>query len=125
MKLLTVDDSAMMRKIIADASEVIGFEALEAENGEQALKLLETEWKNISLILLDWNMPGMNGLEVLKELKKDSRFSAIPVMMVTTESERIRVVQAIQLGAANYLSKPFVPEDLITKIMQSLGMGLD
>ena len=125
MKLLTVDDSAMMRKIIADASEVLGFEALEAENGEKALEILEAEWQDISLVLLDWNMPVMNGLDVLKKIKADRRMAGIPVMMVTTESERKNIIKAIQEGASSYLSKPFVPEDLITKIMQSVDMDFE
>jgi two-component system, chemotaxis family, chemotaxis protein CheY len=123
MKLLTVDDSAMMRKIIADAAAVTGFDVLEAENGDRALALLKAEAKDIAIILLDWNMPGMNGLELLRKIKSDKKTAKIPVMMVTTESERANVVQAIQAGAANYLAKPFAQEDLITKIMQTIGAG--
>lgn len=119
MKLLTVDDSAMVRKIIANAGATMGLDVLEAENGEQALKVLKKEWADISLILLDWNMPGMNGLDVLKKIKANERFAGIPVMMVTTESERECVLLAIQEGAANYLSKPFAIEDLIAKIMKT------
>ena len=123
MKLLTVDDSAMMRKIIANAGEVIGFESIGAGTGEEALEILETHADEISLILLDWNMPGMSGIEVLKKLKSDERWKEIPVMMVTTDSERDNIVEAIQVGAANYLAKPFAPEDLISKMMQSIGQG--
>lgn len=124
MKLLTVDDSAMVRKIISDAAAVIGFEALEAATGEEAMQILQKEGNNVSLVLLDWNMPGMNGLEVLQKIKADPVINKIPVMMVTTESERKNIIKAIQQGASNYLSKPFAPEDLITKMMNSLGMEL-
>jgi len=123
MKLLTVDDSAMMRKIVADAAAVTGFDVLEAENGDEALKILDAEAKDIAIVLLDWNMPGMNGLEVLKKIKSNKRIAKIPVMMVTTESERANILKAIQAGAANYLAKPFAMEDLITKIMQTVGAG--
>ncbi|NCC50995.1 MAG: response regulator [Spartobacteria bacterium] len=124
MKMLTVDDSAMMRKIIADAGEVIGFECMGAGTGEEALSLLEQQEHKFDLILLDWNMPGMSGIEVLRKLKADERWKDIPVMMVTTDSEREKIIEAIQVGATNYLAKPFAPEDLISKMMQSVGQGL-
>jgi len=123
MKLLTVDDSAMMRKIIADAGEVIGFEAVGAASGMEALEVLEQQGGEISLILLDWNMPGMTGIELLRKIKADERWKNIPTMMVTTDSEREKIVEAIQVGATNYLAKPFAPEDLIAKMMQSIGQG--
>jgi two-component system chemotaxis response regulator CheY len=68
-------------------------------------------------------MPLLNGLEVLKRLKADTRFKTIPVMMVTTEVERAKVIEAISAGAKNYVMKPFSHEDLMAKIMQSLGRG--
>ncbi len=123
MKILTVDDSATMRKIIAGAAGVMGVETLGAPNGEEALKILEQSGADIGLILLDVNMPVMNGLEALKRIKADPRWSGIPVMMVTSESEREKVIEAIEAGASSYLAKPFAPEDLIKKIMQNLGQG--
>ena len=121
MKILTVDDSATMRRIIAGAASVMGIETLGAGNGLEALKILEKEGDSISLILLDVNMPEMNGIEALKRIKADPRWSKIPVMMVTSESERAHVIEAIQSGASSYLAKPFAPEDLIKKIMQNVG----
>ena len=121
MKILTVDDSATMRRIIAGAASVMGIETLGAGNGLEALKILEKEGDSISLILLDVNMPGMDGIEALKRIKADPRWSKIPVMMVTSESERAHVIEAIQSGASSYLAKPFAPEDLIKKIMQNVG----
>ena len=123
MKLLTVDDSAVMRRIIADGAAVAGFDVLEAANGEAALDILSREAAEVAVILLDWNMPGLNGLETLKRIKADPRTAEIPVMMVTTESDRKSIVRAVQAGAANYLAKPFAAEDLITKIMQTVGEG--
>ena len=121
MKILTVDDSATMRRIIAGAASVMGIETLGAGNGLEALKILEKEGDSISLVLLDVNMPEMNGIEALKRIKADPRWSKIPVMMVTSESERAHVIEAIQSGASSYLAKPFAPEDLIKKIMQNVG----
>jgi len=72
---------------------------------------------------LDWNMPGMNGYECLVALKKHPEFQTIPVMMVTTESEKDNIVKAIQAGAAHYMTKPFTIEELIKKIMECLGIG--
>jgi two-component system, chemotaxis family, chemotaxis protein CheY len=124
MKILSADDSVMIRKVIKNAVEVLGFGFLEARDGQEALDVLENEFSDIGLILLDWNMPRLNGLDVLKKVKADERFKAIPVMMVTTEIERAKVVEAISCGAKNYVMKPFSHEDLMAKIMQSIGMGV-
>ena len=124
MKILTVDDSLTMRRLIANAASVMEVETQGAAGGEEALQILEKEPGGFSMILLDVNMPGMSGLELLKKIKADARWSAIPVMMVTNESERKTVVEAIQAGAVSYLAKPFAPVDLVKKIAQSLGQGL-
>lgn len=121
MKILSVDDSGVVRKIIRTAIAVLGYEFTEAEDGEGAFVVLEEEHSNIDLILLDWNMPGMNGYEVLQKLKADERFRRIPVMMVTTESEKSNVALAVRAGAVNYLTKPFSSEDLLVKIMECVG----
>ncbi|MDD3050404.1 MAG: response regulator [Candidatus Cloacimonetes bacterium] len=123
MKILTIDDSRMIRLIIVNTVRSLGYETLEAANADIALEIIEANYKDISLILLDWNMPGMNGFELLKILKSHEKYSSIPVMMVTTEGERKNVVKAIQSGADNYLTKPFTPEDLSTKIVECLGMS--
>ncbi len=123
MNILSVDDSAIVRKIIRGAVEVLDGNLLEAASGMEAMDVLNKEYKNIDLILLDWNMPGLTGLEVLERLKADKRFRSIPVMMVTTESERENIVKAIQAGATHYLVKPFTIEELIKRIMESLGRG--
>jgi len=113
----------MIRLIIVNTVRSLGYETLEAANADIALEIIEANYKDISLILLDWNMPGMNGFELLKILKSHEKYSSIPVMMVTTEGERKNVVKAIQSGADNYLTKPFTPEDLSTKIVECLGMS--
>lgn len=120
--ILSVDDSVMIRKIIGGTIRSLGYEFLEAENGLKGLEVLSEQANNIVLILLDWNMPLMNGYEFLEVVKKNSKYSSIPIMMLTTESEGSNVIKAIQAGAINYLTKPFTPEDLSVKIMECLGM---
>lgn len=123
MNILSVDDSAIVRKIISGAVEVLDGNLLEASDGIEALEIMEKEYINIDLVLLDWNMPRLNGIAVLKKLKADKRFRTIPVMMVTTESERENIVKAIQEGAVHYLIKPFTIEELVKRIIESLGKG--
>lgn len=123
MKILSVDDSAIVRKIIRGAVEVLGHNLLEASDGLEGMEVLEKNAEEIGLILLDWNMPGMNGLELLKKIKSNERYNTIPVMMVTTESEKENIVKAIKAGAVHYVVKPFTMEELIKKMMESLGRG--
>jgi len=122
-KVLSVDDSGVMRRIIGRAVEVLGYGFLEASNGVEALEILAQNHQDIALIILDVNMPEMDGFEVLARLKADPITKPIPVMMLTTESERGKIIQAIQAGAVNYICKPFQQEDLAVKIAQSLGDG--
>ncbi len=123
MKILCVDDSLVMLRIISDAAAVIGAETVTARNGTLALKVLEEQAEDINMILLDWNMPGMTGLELLQKVKTDDRWKEIPVMMVTSEGNPDNVKKALMAGATNYLVKPFAQEDLESKIMQCLGQG--
>ncbi|MBI4857326.1 MAG: response regulator [Acetobacterium woodii] len=120
MKMLTIDDSAVVRKIIAAAVVALGHECLEAESAQDALSLLEGPEK-IELIFLDWNMPGMNGLEFLKTIKKNDQFKHIPVVMVTTENMPESVIEAVKAGVTHYITKPFSIEELMKKIIESLG----
>jgi two-component system, chemotaxis family, chemotaxis protein CheY len=123
VKVLSVDDSSIMRKIIRSALDRLGYEVLEAENGIKALEVLQQHYGDIVLILLDWNMPTMDGFTTLEEIKKDSRFQQIPVMMVTTEAERSNAIKALKAGASHYVTKPFSQEDLLKSVMECLGMG--
>ena len=122
-KILSVDDSSIIRKIIRSSVEVLSYSLIEASSGDEALSMLVKEHESIKLILLDWNMPGMNGLEFLKIIKKDNVYRNIPVMMVTTEGEKENIVKAVQAGVANYLLKPFTSEELTKKVMQCVGRG--
>lgn len=123
MKILSVDDSAIVRKIIRGAVEVLNYDLLEASDGLEGKEVLQNHYEDIGLILLDWNMPGMNGMELLMEIKKEPKYSSIPVMMVTTESEKENIVRAIKAGAVHYVVKPFTMEELIKKILECLGQG--
>lgn len=117
-KILSIDDSVMMRKIIKSPVEALGYELLEASEGTNGLQVLSKEAENIALILLDWNMPGMNGLEFLQTVKKNVLYHSIPIIMVTTEAEKENIVKAVQQGVNNYILKPFTNEELTKKINQ-------
>lgn len=120
MKILSADDSSMIRRVIKGAVEMVGHELVEARDGKEALEVLDKH-PDIGLILLDWNMPNLDGLSVLKAVKADERYKAIPVVMVTTEVEKSKVVEAIKAGAKNYVMKPFSQSDLVSKIMETIS----
>jgi two-component system chemotaxis response regulator CheY len=122
-KVLSVDDSGVMRRIIGRTVDVLGYGFLEAANGLEALEVIARNHEDIALIILDVNMPEMDGFELLRRVKADPVYKPIPVMMLTTESERSRIIEAIQAGAVNYICKPFQQEDLTVKIAESLGEG--
>ncbi len=115
IKVLVVDDSKAIRQIEKKYLEEMGFEVLEAENGEEALKVLKKN-PDIRLILLDWHMPVMNGYDFLVKMRSNPEWSDIKVMMVTTENQQKSVIDAIMAGANEYLMKPFDKEMLETKI---------
>jgi len=120
MRALVVDDSRSMRTIILKQLKELGFEVHEAENGQEAMSRLH-EVKNIHLVLLDWNMPEMDGLEVLSLIRAEPAYKEVRVMMVTTESEMSRLATALEAGASEYLMKPFDREALLEKLIL-LGM---
>jgi len=122
MKIMTVDDSNTIRSFIKQAIGVLGYDVVEASNGKEGLEVLEKN-PDVDLVLLDWNMPEMDGLAMLKVMKADDRFADIPVTMVTTEVERDKVINAVMAGAKNYVMKPFTEEELVSKIMESLGIN--
>jgi two-component system chemotaxis response regulator CheY len=114
-KILTVDDMATMRKIIKSILAQLGYKNVdEAENGVDALMKLKQQ--KYDLVLLDWNMPEMEGITMLKEMRKDPQLKDIPVIMVTAEAKKENVLQAIQAGANNYIVKPFKAETLKEKM---------
>ena len=115
MKVLVVDDFATMRKIVRNILKQIGFEDItEAEDGNAALRILKNE--KIGLVVTDWNMPNMSGLELLQEMRRDGQTQNTPVLMVTAEGLKENVMEAVKAGVNNYVVKPFTAEVLQEKI---------
>jgi two-component system chemotaxis response regulator CheY len=111
MKVLVVDDFATMRKIIKNVLKQINVESvLEAENGKHALTVLKGD--TVDLIISDWIMPEMTGIEFLKACKQDEAIKKIPFIMVTAEAQKDNIMEAIKSGVDNYIVKPFTPEKL-------------
>ncbi len=124
--ILIVDDSGPMRGVIKKVIRSSGFNVgnfFEAANGTEALDVINEEW--LDIVLTDYNMPGMNGLELLEAMKKNELFSSIPVVMVTTEGSDERVEEFIQKGAMEYVKKPFTPQEIKEKLNRILGEPTD
>jgi two-component system chemotaxis response regulator CheY len=116
MKVMLVDDSVTMRRIQKTQIQGLGInDIIEAGDGEEASRKLQ-ENMPLDLILLDWNMPVMDGLTFLKKVRADASFKNVKIIMCTSESEKTRVVEALKAGANNYLVKPFTPEALKEKL---------
>jgi two-component system chemotaxis response regulator CheY len=116
-KVLVVDEVMAMRKLIRNVLKEIGFSQIsEADNGAAALSLLQSE--RIALVLTDWNLPAMTGLELLRRIRRDPASRDIPVLMVTAEGNIENVVEAIKAGADNFVVKPFTAETIRAKIGQ-------
>lgn len=113
MRFLLVDDSSTMRKIQRRTLEKLGFgDVLEAEDGNQGLAQVESGKPDI--VITDWNMPNLDGLSFVKQLRAGGH--TVPIIMVTTEAEKSKVVEAIKAGINDYLIKPFTPDALAAKI---------
>ena len=112
-RVLLADDSSTMRKIILRSLNAVGIpSATEASDGEEAVNMFKPG--DFDLVLTDWNMPGKNGLEVVTEIRKMD--TNVPIIMVTTEAEKSRVLEAIQAGVSDYLVKPFTADTLREKL---------
>ncbi|MCE5262130.1 MAG: response regulator [Deltaproteobacteria bacterium] len=122
IKILVVDDFATMRKVIRNLLKQVGYENIvEAEDGVIALKILKSQ--KIDLVVSDWNMPNMTGLELLKAVRADEDLKATPFLMVTAEALQDNVIAAVKAGVSNYIVKPFTAEtlnDKITKILEKI-----
>jgi len=115
MKVLVVDDFSTMRRIVKNILRQIGFTNIEeAENGNDALVKLKRD--KYDLVISDWNMPNMTGLDLLKAIRSDQDLCNIPVLMVTAEAKKENVIEAIKAGVNNYIVKPFTAETLKEKI---------
>lgn len=115
MKFLVVDDSSTMRRIVKNTLSKIGYsDIMEAENGKEALDKLEAAG-GVDMIVTDWNMPVMDGLKLVKNVRSGP-YKSVPILMVTTMAAKEDVIQALKAGVNNYVVKPMTPETLREKI---------
>lgn len=118
LKVLVADDSGTMRKIILRSLSAVGIpSAVEAADGNEAVQIFIPG--HFDLVLTDWNMPGKTGLEVTQEIRAQD--PKVPIIMITTEAEKQRVVAAIQAGVTDYLVKPFTPDMLQEKLEKHMA----
>ena len=122
MKLLVVDDSSTMRRIIKNTLQRLGHkDILEGGDGVQGWNVLSSN-PDIDMLITDWNMPEMNGLELVKKVRADARFTDLPIIMVTTEGGKAEVITALKAGVNNYIVKPFTPQVLKEKLGAVMGI---
>lgn len=123
MKILVVDDFSTMRRIVKNVLKQLGFENVdEAEDGAQAFSKLQAG--GFGMVVADWNMPNMDGFELLRNVRNDPALKEMPFLMVTAEAEKDKVIAAIQAGVNNYIVKPFTAEvfkEKMDKIFEKLG----
>lgn len=119
-RVLIADDSSTMRKIILRSLQAAGIpSAVEASDGDEAVALFKPG--TFDLVLTDWNMPGKTGLEVTQQIRAQD--PKVPIIMITTEAEKSRVIEAIQAGVTDYLVKPFTPDTLQEKLEKHVAVG--
>ncbi len=119
IKVLVVDDFATMRRILKNILKQLGFKNLvEADDGTTAWDVLEEQ--EIDLVLADWNMPKMTGLELLKKVRASDKYAKVPFLMVTAEAQKQNVIEAVQAGVSNYVVKPFTAEAISEKLEKIL-----
>lgn len=123
MKILIVDDFSTMRRIIKNLLRDLGFtNTAEADDGSTALPMLRSG--SFDFLITDWNMPIMNGLDLLREVRADEKLKHLPVLMVTAEAKRDQIITAAQAGVNGYVVKPFTAEaleDKISRIFERVG----
>ena len=112
--ILIVDDEAPIREMIAVALEMAGYNCLEAENAQQAHAAIIDAQPD--LILLDWMLPGTSGIELARRLKRDELTSSIPIIMLTAKGEEDNKIQGLEVGADDYITKPFSPRELVARL---------
>jgi len=119
---MVVDDFSTMRRIVRKILKDLQFrDIIEAENGLAALRLLESN--KVDLIVSDWNMPTMTGLELLKRVRADERLKGVPFLMVTAEAQKENIIEAIQAKVSNYVVKPFSPAAFAEKLAKIIPRG--
>ncbi len=123
MHALIIDDSRMIRTVVRDQLAGLGFGVSEAADGEEGLARLR-ELDRVDVVLVDWNMPVMDGLGFVRAVRADGGYGEVPLMMVTTESDMDHIVTALEAGADEYMMKPFTREALAEKL-GLLGLSTD
>lgn len=122
-RFLVVDDFSTTRRVVKNILKQLGYDSIEeADDGAQAYSKLQNG--QYDFVISDWNMPNMDGLELLKKIRSDERLKAMPVLMVTAEAEREKVILAIQAGVSNYIMKPFTADmvkEKLDKIFEKLN----
>ena len=121
MRALVIDDSRAVRRIMGNIMKELGYDTIEAGNGLEGLAQLEAHGLQ-DIVLVDWNMPEMNGLEFIKAARAIPAYSDMPIMMVTTETEMDNISQAFVAGVNEYVMKPF-DKNIILEKLQLLGIG--
>jgi two-component system, chemotaxis family, chemotaxis protein CheY len=115
MNILIVDDFSTMRRIVKNILKQLGYvNIFEADDGKTALDVLKQE--KIALVISDWNMPQMSGIELLKAVRTSEQWKDLPFLMVTAEGQKENVIEAVKNRVNNYIVKPFTPETLMEKI---------
>lgn len=118
MKALVVDDSTVMRKVLIGALSRAGFADVdEAADGTESVEAVEKD--EYDLVLMDWNMPNMPGIDAVRKMRELGK--TFPIIMVTTEAEKARVIEALKTGATNYIIKPFEPDAIVKKIHDTMA----
>jgi two-component system chemotaxis response regulator CheY len=115
MRALVIDDSRVVRIIIGNILREIGMDVLEAANGLEALEQIERN-PDVDLMLVDWNMPQMNGFDFIRAVRSKREYDAVRILMVTSESQSEQVTKALNAGANEYLMKPFNKDVLVAKL---------
>jgi two-component system chemotaxis response regulator CheY len=115
-KALVIDDSRAMRMIISQTLAGCGFEVVQAANGRLGLEKMDREGTAFHVVLVDWNMPELNGLEFVQQVRANPAFNGVPLVMVTTETEIEQMARALEAGANEYVMKPFTREVIEDKL---------
>jgi two-component system chemotaxis response regulator CheY len=125
LKFLVVDDFSTMRRIVKNVLQELGYSRIEeADDGKTALPMLQAG--NFDFLITDWNMPGMQGIDLLRAVRADGSLAKLPVLMLTAEAKREQIVEAAQAGVNGYVIKPFTAATLkekLDKIFETLGMS--
>ena len=117
-RIMTVDDSSTFRKVLGHSLRSAGYEVVEAAHGEEALE--ELEGAPVDMVITDITMPGMSGIELIREIRARRRYATLPVVVLSTVDEEEKLREGREAGAAGWITKPFQPEDLLSVVSRLL-----